>query len=73
MKKGNIIFADDMLYCYSQSGKIALIDPKNNNFEPISQFKVPFGSKQHWSHLVIHNKKLYVRHGNSLMVYSIAE
>ena len=73
MKKGNIIFADDMLYCYDQSGKIALIDPQNNNFEPLSQFKVPFGSKQHWSHLVINNKKLYVRHGNSLMVYSIAE
>ena len=73
MKKGNIIFADGMFYCYSQSGNVHLVDPKTENFEPVSSFKVPFGSKQHWAHSVIHNKKLYIRHGGSLMVYSIGE
>lgn len=71
-KKGNIIFADGMLYTYSERGYVGLVKPTENGFEKVSEFKVPYGSAQHWAHLVIHNKKLYVRHGNSLMVYDIA-
>lgn len=69
---GNIISADGLLYCYSESGNIALVDPKADGFNVVSSFKVPYGANQHWSHLVIHNKRLYVRHGTSLMVYNIA-
>jgi outer membrane protein assembly factor BamB len=68
----NIISADGLLYCYAESGKVGLIEPKADGFNIISSFKVPFGEKQHWAHLVIHNKRLFVRHGSSLMVYNIA-
>jgi outer membrane protein assembly factor BamB len=71
-KQGNIIYADGLLYCYSEDGNVLLVDPKADGFGEIAKFKVPFGQKQHWAHLVIDNKKLYVRHGTSLMVYSIA-
>lgn len=71
--KGNIIFADGMLYCYDQKGKVALAEPLKDGYKFISSFDVPFGEKQHWAHLVIHNKRLYIRHGTSLMVYDIAE
>lgn len=71
-KTGNTISADGMLYCYSENGEVALVEPKADGFNLISKFKVPFGANQHWAHLVINNKKLYVRHGTSLMVYSIA-
>jgi len=70
-KSGNIIYADGMLYCYSESGEVALVEPLENEFNVVNKFRVPFGEKWHWAHLVIHNKKLYVRHGSSLMVYSI--
>ncbi|MFC2151716.1 PQQ-binding-like beta-propeller repeat protein [Bacteroidota bacterium] len=70
-KSGNIIYADGKLYCYSESGEIALVDPQENEFKVLGKISVPYGDKQHWAHLVIHNKKLYVRHGNSLMVYNI--
>ncbi len=72
LKNGNIIYADGLLYCYSESGDIGIVDPKSNDFSLISSFEVPYGVKWHWAHLVIHNKKLYVRHGTSLMVYDIA-
>lgn len=68
---GNIIYANGLLYCYGQSGEIGLVEPKEDNFHLISKFEVPYGEKYHWAHLVIHNKKLYVRHGTSLMVYNI--
>jgi len=70
---GNLIMAEGLLYWYGTSGEVALVRPTETNFEVISKFKVPYGSAQHWAHLVIDHQKLYVRHGNSLMVYSIAE
>lgn len=72
VSSGNLIMADGLLYWYGTRGEVALVEPTNNSFKVISKFKVPYGSAQHWAHLVIANKKLYVRHGNSLMVYSIA-
>ncbi|MEN8121767.1 MAG: PQQ-binding-like beta-propeller repeat protein [Bacteroidota bacterium] len=71
LKNGNLIYADGMLYCYDQAGYVALVEPKKGSYNLISKFKVPYGYKQHWSHLVIYNKRLYVRHGTSLMVYYI--
>jgi outer membrane protein assembly factor BamB len=70
-KFGNIISADGMLYTYDESGEVALIEPTLAGFKKVSSFKVPFGSAQHWAHLVIENGRLYVRHGNSLMVYDV--
>jgi outer membrane protein assembly factor BamB len=69
--RGNTIFADDLLYFYDERGTVNLVEPNGANTKVISSFKVPYGSAQHWAHLVISNKILYVRHGNSLMVYSI--
>lgn len=71
-KVGTIIAADGLQYWYSQSGKVMLVEAKDDSFKIISEFKVPFGSKQHWAHLVIEDKILYVRHGESLMAYNIA-
>lgn len=68
---GNIISADGLLYVYSESGQVGLVEPKTDGLNIISTFKVPFGANQHWAHMVIKNQKLYVRHGTSLMVYNI--
>ncbi len=68
----NIIANDGLLYVYSESGKVSLIEPKPDGFNIISSFPVPLGANTHWAHLVIKDKKLYVRHGTSLMVYDIA-
>ncbi len=68
----NIISDEGLLYVYSESGKVNLIEPKADSFNVISSFPVPFGADTHWAHLVIKDKKLYVRHGTSLMVYDIA-
>ena len=69
--KGNIIFADGLMYLYGENGEVVLAEPLLNSFKKISAFKVPFGTDQHWAHLVIASGRLFVRHGNSLMVYDI--
>ena len=72
MAPGNIISAEGLLYCYSEAGTVSLVEPKADSFNLISSFKVPFGANQHWAHLVVKDKRLYVRHGTSLMVYDIS-
>ncbi len=73
VNRGTIISADGMLYCYGESGEIALVEPLSTGYKKISSFKVPFGANQHWAHLVIANGRLYVRHGTSLMVYNLKQ
>ncbi len=68
----NIISNEGLLYIYSENATISLAKPKSDGLDIISSFQVPLGAGTHWAHLVINNKKLYVRHGNSMMVYDIA-
>jgi len=70
-KPGSIIAADGMMYTYDESGEVALLEPTPTGFVKVSAFKVPYGTQQHWAHPVIENGMLYIRHGNSMMVYDI--
>ena len=69
---GAVIAADDLLYYYSQNGKLSLVeyDP-NGKLNEISQFKITQGSREHFSHPVIKNGILYQRHGQVLMAFDI--
>jgi len=70
--KGPIISADGMLYCYEEkSGNMALIKPNPEKFDVVSSFKVSGGTGPHWAHPAIFDGKLFVRHGESLMVYDL--
>ena len=73
LNSGVIIFADGLFYCYNQKGEMALVDADEKEFKVISKFDVPLGTMQHWAHPVIDHGKLYIRHGNALMVYDIAQ
>lgn len=67
---GSIIYADSMLYTYAhKNGKVCLVDPVT--FEIKGNFKVEKGTKEHFSHPVIKNGVLYIRHGNTLLAYDI--
>ncbi|MCL2097215.1 MAG: PQQ-like beta-propeller repeat protein [Bacteroidales bacterium] len=69
--RSNIIFAEGMLYCYSERGEMFLVKPNPEELEIVSSFKVTLGTAQHWAHPVIYQGMLYLRHGNALMAYKI--
>ncbi len=70
---GSMIYADGMFYCYAENdGEVALVEASPEEFKIVSRFKVPMGTAQHWARLVISNGKLFVRHGDALMVYAIS-
>jgi outer membrane protein assembly factor BamB len=69
--KGVVIAADGMLYCYSDRGELGLAKATPGGFNLVGQTKVELGSGQHWSHPVIRDGRLYLRHGNTLIAYKI--
>ena len=72
INKGSIISADGMLYCYTEKkGVVGLVKASPKEFTLISEFKLPLGSGQHWAHPAISDGRLYIRHGEVLMVYDI--
>jgi outer membrane protein assembly factor BamB len=68
---GAVITADGLLFCYSQRGELALVPAQPGQFKVTGKTRVQLGSGQHWAHPVIHDGRLYVRHGNVLMAYQI--
>ena len=71
VKMAVVICADGMLYVYGEDGIVRLVKPSSEAFTPISQFTVTQGTEQHWAHPTIANGRLYIRHGDALMVYDI--
>jgi len=69
---GAIIWADNLLYYYNQRGEMKLIRP-GERMEQISSFKVTLGTKEHFSIPVIADGVMYIRHGKSLLAYSIKD
>jgi outer membrane protein assembly factor BamB len=69
--KGAVIYADGLLYCYSERGELAIVKADPAGFNVISKTQVTKGSEQHWAHPVINDGVLYVHHGSSLIAYKI--
>jgi len=71
MFRGSTISADGMLYVYTEKGEMNLVNPKPEGMQLVSSFKVTKGDKEFFTHPVIHDGVLYIRHGEALMAYSI--
>lgn len=70
--KGNIIYADSMLYVYDEkSGHVGLVTPDPENFDVVSSFRITEGDGPHWAHQTIFDGLLFIRHGSKLMIYNI--
>jgi outer membrane protein assembly factor BamB len=72
--KGEMVYADGMLYVYVEKrGNVGLVQPDPSGFKVISSFQIEKGNGPHWSHPYIFNGKLFLRHGDVLMVYSLVQ
>jgi outer membrane protein assembly factor BamB len=70
--RGSIISADGMLYLFEEkSGHVALVKPDATKLDIVSEFQIIKGEGPFWAHPVISKGKLYIRHGNMLMVYQV--
>jgi len=72
--KGSIISDGEMLYLFEEKfGHLALANINSERLDIVSEFKINIGKGQYWSHPVIGDGKLYIRHGETLQVYSIKQ
>jgi outer membrane protein assembly factor BamB len=72
--KGSIITADGMMYFYEEKrGNVALAEPSADSLKIISTFKIRDGVGPHWAHPAIYGGKLFIRHGDVLMIYNIKD
>lgn len=71
--KGSVIYADGLLYLYEEKrGNVALVRPNPEKLDIISTFRIAEGSGPHWAHPFISGGKLFIRHGEVLMVFNIS-
>jgi hypothetical protein len=72
--KGSIVYADGLLYLYEEKGgNVGLVQPDPEKFNLISSFQVKDGTGPHWAHPFIRDGKLFLRHGEVLLVYNITQ
>ena len=50
---------------------LPLAKPDPSKLDIISEFKITEGDGPFWAHPVISKGKLYIRHGDALMVYAL--
>ncbi len=70
--KGAVVASvDKIIYYYSEKGQVNTIVPNDGNPQLIDSFRIKKGTQQHFAHPVINDNNLYIRHGNSILVYQI--
>ena len=71
---GSLTCADGMLFCMSErDATVALVKASPEKYEELGRFELPEGVGMSWAHPVVCNKKLYLRYGNVLYCFDIAE
>lgn len=72
VEKGSIVYADGMLYTYSERGEAGLVKATPESHSLVSRFRVPDGGKgSNWAHPVVCGGRLYLRHGDLLHAYDV--
>jgi outer membrane protein assembly factor BamB len=69
---GRGIYADGMLYLYTNRGELALVKPDPKELKIVSQTKVTHGSYLHQAQPTMHNGVLYIRHGKAMIAYKVS-
>lgn len=68
---GSIAKAGKMLVAYNQRGQVGLMQADEDKLQIISSFKINKGTKEHFSHVLARDNRLFIRHGNVLQVFSL--
>lgn len=69
---GSVLYADGRLYCLSQEGEMALLEPTSEGFQFRGRFRLaPERTSDAWAHPVIHHRRLYLRFHETLHCFDL--
>lgn len=72
--KGSVITDGEMLYILDEmKGNMGLVRADPAKFDLVSSFRISEGTGPFWAHPVICGGNLYIRHGDTLLAFSIRE
>ena len=71
--KGSIVFADDRLYLYSESGVVGLAEANPAGYREHGRFSIQAGNLPTWSHPIVSNGKLFIRDQDNIYAYDIRQ
>jgi len=72
LAQGSVLYADHRLYCLSQEGVMALLEPTPQAFVERGRFRlVPDKVNDAWTHPVILDGRLYLRYHKTLYCYDV--
>lgn len=73
-RNGCLAYADGMFYLYTDDGHMALAKPSDTGFEVTGMIEIEDpGKNPTWSHPVVFGGRLYIRYGDKLGVYNVAD
>ena len=73
-RNGCLAYADGMFYLYTDDGHMALAKPGDSGFEVAGMLEIEDpGKNPTWAHPVVFGGRLYIRYGDKLGVYNVAE
>ena len=74
LPSGSVLYADGRLYCFSERGEMALLEPTAKGFKTRGRFGRVIGRvRDAWAHPVIHNRRLYLRYHDTLWCHDVAD
>ena len=68
---GVVVAADSMIYYYAQNGSVHLVKYDQGTLEDVCSFRIKKGTREHFSHPLIHKGVMYIRHGDVMMGFDI--
>jgi outer membrane protein assembly factor BamB len=69
--KGSLVFADDRLYLFSETGVVGLAAADPAGYREHGRFQIKTGSLPTWSHPVVANGKLFIRDQDTIYAYDV--
>lgn len=69
--KGSLVFADGYLYCFSENGKVGLVEATPSGYHETGRFTIPQGNLPTWSHPVVAGGRLYLRDQDTIYSFDV--
>ena len=70
--KGSVIYADDRLYLYSETGVVGLAEASATGYREHGRFQIQSGNLPTWSHPVVSGGKLFIRDQDRIYAYNVS-
>ena len=68
-KTGSIVSVSEDMVIYTQTGRVGLVRLNRGKMTLAKSFKVVEGTNEHFSHPLMAGGRLFIRHGDALLVY----